>query len=507
MNDGSKAALQPPSEDARELAESVFETVREALLVLDGSLRVLKANRAFCEHFALRKELVEGRLLDQLAEGRWSSPPLTALLHELLREREEVRNFELEHDFGALGSRLLSINARRLAQPGSTQGCILVAIEDITDRKRADEALRFRALLVDALTDAVIAVDDQSRIQIWNRGAEQLLGFSHAEALGRSSSEMLVTEGLDREGLRDALRSGRPIYIELRVRDKHGEWVECEGTSVAIKDDSGGVVSYVTIAREVGARKRLNRELRDHARALEERGRELEEANRELDGFSYSVSHDLRAPLRAIDGFSTMLLEDYGGRLDEEGRRQLAVIRRNTQRMGKLIDDLLAFSRLGRQPLNRSQVDVTRLVRAAIDESMAHDSSRAIEFCVGELPPAFGDAALLKQVFLNLLSNAIKYTRPRERARVEIQGRLDDDECVYGIEDNGVGFDMQYVGKLFGVFQRLHPVSAFEGTGVGLALVQRIVRRHGGRVWAEGERDQGAKFGFSLPRTSNEGGS
>lgn len=231
---------------------------------------------------------------------------------------------------------------------------------------------------------------------------------------------------------------------------------------------------------------------------VEERTARLEAANRELEAFSYSVSHDLRAPLRAIDGFSRILLEDYAPQLSDDVQRYLGIVRNNTQQMGRLIDDLLTFSRLSRKPLQMEPLDSTRLVRQVLAELEAERSGRQIELRLDELPPCKGDAALLKQVWLNLLSNAIKYTRRREVAVIEIGSVEEEGQQVYLIKDNGVGFDMRYSHKLFNVFQRLHRAEEYEGTGVGLAIVQRIVHRHGGRVWAEAEVDQGATFYFTL---------
>lgn len=226
---------------------------------------------------------------------------------------------------------------------------------------------------------------------------------------------------------------------------------------------------------------------------------QLENTNKELEAFSYSVSHDLRAPLRGIDGFSRVVLEDYAEKLDDEGRRYLNIIRSNTQKMGQLIDDLLLFSRLGRQELRASGIDMGKLAKAVSEELKLAVPERKLKFNIDALLPAQGDQAMIRQVFVNLLSNAVKFTRPKERAVIEVDGRSEGNENVYTVKDNGVGFDMQYVNKLFGVFQRLHSSEEFEGTGVGLAIVQRIIHRHGGRVWAEGKVGEGARFYFSLP--------
>ncbi len=232
----------------------------------------------------------------------------------------------------------------------------------------------------------------------------------------------------------------------------------------------------------------------EQARAL------LEAVNRELEAFSYSVSHDLRAPLRAISGFAQAVVEDYAPRLDDEGKRFLGLIQDNAHRMGQLIDDLLTFSRLGRQQLVQTQIDMEILTTSAFEELAAQAPDRKIKLVICPAPPALGDKAMIRQVLMNLLSNAIKFTRLRQEAVIEFGYLPEQDQGAYYVKDNGVGFDMQYVAKLFGVFQRLHSVTEFEGTGVGLAIVFRIVTRHGGRVWAEGEVDKGATFYFTLPK-------
>jgi len=231
----------------------------------------------------------------------------------------------------------------------------------------------------------------------------------------------------------------------------------------------------------------------EQARAL------LEAANLELESFSYSVSHDLRSPLRAISGFAQAVVEDYTPLLDDQGKRYLGLIQDNAHRMGQLIDDLLTFSRLGRQEMVKSEIDMGDLARSVFDELAAEVGERAITLTVHPVPPAYGDQALIRQVLVNLLANAIKFTRPREQALIELGFLPSRDKGAYFVRDNGVGFDMQYAEKLFGVFQRLHSIEEFEGTGVGLALVKRIVSRHRGQVCAEGEQGRGAVFYFTLP--------
>ncbi|MBN1450762.1 MAG: HAMP domain-containing protein [Anaerolineales bacterium] len=243
-------------------------------------------------------------------------------------------------------------------------------------------------------------------------------------------------------------------------------------------------------------------QLRDLINSLEqrvvERTAQLEAANKELEAFSYSISHDLRAPLRAIDGFSRILIKDHAQKLPDEATRLLGLVRSNTQQMGRLIDDLLSFSRLSRQPVNRRKVETADLVRQVLETLQSDLEGRGVEVEIGELPACQGDPTLVKQVWMNLLSNALKFTRERESPRIKIGCKNKNGEQIYFVKDNGVGFDMQYEDKLFGVFQRLHRSDKFEGTGVGLAIVQRIIQRHGGRVWAEAELNVGATFYFTF---------
>jgi len=263
------------------------------------------------------------------------------------------------------------------------------------------------------------------------------------------------------------------------------------------------------LAQEMDERKHVQAEIAELNTQLEQRVTErtvqLESANKELEAFSYSVSHDLRTPLRAIDGFSRILLRDYMGKLDDEGKRLLNVVRDNTKRMAQLIDDILNFSRSGRVEIAFSEIDMQSLAHAVFKELQPAVDNNKLQLDIDAIPRINGDSAMVRQVFVNLLSNAIKFSQPKDIAKIKVGGSIEGDEAIYFVKDNGVGFDMRYADKLFGVFQRLHGVTEFEGTGIGLAIVKRIVTRHGGRVWAQGKVNEGATIYFALPTTRPAG--
>ena len=301
-------------------------------------------------------------------------------------------------------------------------------------------------------------------------------------------------------------RVGR--IIEQLERRQHGRLevefvVRVAGRDVALSADKQQIFELMISALEETSR--VNERLRQSQRLLEERAEQLTSLNQELEAFSYSVSHDLRAPLRHISGFVHLLKKESGTAIDEAGQGHLTRIARATERMGQLIDDLLAFSRLGRVELRGSRVDVDAVVREVVNQLQEPDLGREILFELSELDSVAADPAMLRVVFTNLIENAMKYTRRCARAVIEVgQSEGADDQVVFFVRDNGAGFDMRYLDRLFGVFQRLHREDEFEGTGIGLATVRRIVHRHGGRTWAEGELGRGATFYFSMPRWKGE---
>jgi len=383
--------------------------------------------------------------------------------------------------------------------------------ETVSAWRRFEDEAAWRKALLESAPDSIVVADAAGRIALVNAQAERLFGYARTELIGQSV-DVLVPErlrgrhGAHRENYVAAPRLRNQQMaptVELYGRRKDGGEFPADITLSPVQT-SQGLLVFSNI-RDATERQRVERQLRELNADLISRSEEVEAANRELEGFSYSVSHDLRAPLRAIDGFSRLLTEDYGEQLDGEGRRRLQVIRDNSQKMGQLIDELLDFSRLGKKPLACSAIDMTALADGVYRELRAADPEGAPVFELAPLPAGWGDPAMLRQVFSNLLSNALKYAGKGRVPRIAVKGWADGDQDVYCVKDNGVGFDMAYYDKLFGVFQRLHSAAEFPGTGVGLAIVQRVVTRHGGRVWAESTLDEGSSFYFSLPRAATDG--
>ncbi len=273
--------------------------------------------------------------------------------------------------------------------------------------------------------------------------------------------------------------------LELEIPSKNNTTLFVILNATSITDEKGNLVKSRSTVFNITER-----------RLAEEK---VVETNNELEAFTYSVSHDLRAPLRSIDGYSKILQEDYSSKLDEEGNRILQIIRRNALRMGQLIEDLLNFARLGRKELEKTRLNMNVLVDNVKQELMTNESKRNIEFVVRPLDEVYCDSSMMRQVWINLISNALKYSRRQEVSKIEIGCNQEETRTIYYIRDNGVGFDMAYADKLFGVFQRLHKMEEFDGTGVGLALVHRIVSRHGGKIWAESQVNHGATFFFVIP--------
>ncbi len=362
-------------------------------------------------------------------------------------------------------------------------------------------------LLVEGVKDyAIVMVQPDGKIASWNTGAEHLTGYRSEETIGKYISILHGSDDAEMSKLLDLARLNGTSEAEGFRRRKDGTQFWGHSVINRLQDRAGRLIGFSEITRDLTERRSYEQALRDVnvnlERLVQERTADLEAANRELEAFSYSVSHDLRAPLRSIDGFSKVLLEDFGDRLDPEIKRNLDIIIRNATRMGTLIDDLLRFSRLNRTPMITNMSDMRGIALSVFNEVKEQVPERKVKLTMLTVPPARIDRAMMRQVFHNLLSNAVKFTSNQEEAQIEIGSFCKDAACVYYIKDNGVGFDMKYVGKLFGPFQRLHKSTDFPGSGIGLALVQRIVHRHGGAVWIQSEIDRGTTVYFTVPASA-----
>lgn len=384
--------------------------------------------------------------------------------------------------------------------------------------------------IVNSSEDAILSKTLDGEITSWNPGAEEVFGYSAAEIIGKNISVLIPPNLRDEEKkIIEKIRNGKYVnhYETERVR-KDGKTIRVSLTISPIKDSCGNVIGASNISRDITERIKLeeeekrtleltiankilareNDEKEKRAAELALANRELKQAqarlesvNKELEAYSYSISHDLRTPLRGISGYAQILWEDYGNKLDGEAGRIISNIRKNTEKMEQLINDILAYSRLGQKELKMHKINMQDTVNDIWEELVHEQAHRNIELRISELLPAKADNTTIRQVWVNLISNAIKYSKLREKAIIEINSEIKGKEVIYCVKDNGAGFDMRYANKLFGIFQRLHSNEEFQGTGVGLAIVQRIISKHGGRVWAESKVNEGASFYFTLNKS------
>ena len=501
--------------EARKAA--VLETALDAIISIDQDGKIIEWNPAAERIFGYSRELALGREMTELLVPKSNlelhRKGLTRFLQtgrgRMLGQRTEVMALRAN---GAEFPVELTITKI----PGEGPLVFTTFVRDITERRRTEEALRkseerFR-LLVEGVEDyAIYMLDMHGRITTWNAGAERIMGYRAQEIIGRRFHRFYLTDDVERkkpdQALAVATAEGRFQDERWQMR-KDGTQYWASFVITALRDETGKLTGFSTIARDITKRKhdedeirRLNSEL-EHR--VQERTAELQAAYQEMEAFSYSISHDLRAPLIHIAGFVEMLKSDLGPQLDEKSSRHLQTICDSTESMGRMIADLLTFSRIGRAEMHKTRFNLTDSVKDVRRDLQAQTQNRKVTWVIPELPEVYGDPFLLRQALYNLLANALKYTRKREEARVEISVESTASEHIFAVRDNGAGFDMKYAAKLFGVFQRLHSPTEFEGTGIGLANVRRIIARHGGRTWAEGVVDGGATFYFSLPIVTDD---
>ena len=370
--------------------------------------------------------------------------------------------------------------------------------QTVISTKQSEESRLLFTSIVSLSDDAIISKDLNGNITSWNKGAERIFGYTAAEATGKHIS-LIIPPALQSEEsniIKRIIKGQFVDHFETERLRKDGTSVYVSLTISAIKDAAGNIIGASKISRDITSRKKAEAK-------MTERTTQLLYANKELESFSYSVAHDLRTPLRGVLGYALILKEDHSPSLNDEGKRLLGEIEYNANTMGTLIDDLLTFSKITRKEVNKAAVDMNVTVAEALT-SIEKVQKHHAKIIVSKLDTAYGDAALIKQAIGNLLSNAIKYSSKAEFPVIEIKSKIEDGDVIYSITDNGVGFDMEFADKLFGVFQRLHSDEEFEGTGVGLAIAQRIVHRHNGKIWAQSKEGEGATFSFSLPHIKQQ---
>jgi len=487
----------------------ILNNLQEGVQIISNDWRYLFVNDSVTKQTRYSREELIGYTLMEKYPGIEKSAMFKTL--EKCMEQRVTRRFENEHTYPDHSKGYFDL----MVQP-VPDGVLILSI-DISDRKKDEEEIRkLNATLenkiferTSALENAyqeisdykfaldissIVSITDQNGIiQYANTNFCKISGYSSDELIGNDHS--ILNSGIHPKGfmadLWATVKSGNIWKGEIQNKAKDSSLYWLHVTIIPFLDEKGHPYKYMSLQKDITGRKKIEEKIVQDSI-------ELEGLNKELNSFTYSVSHDLRAPLRAIGGYAQILEEECGVILSNEGKRLLDVIRQNALKMGKLIDDLLNFSRLGRKEIQKISVDMVKLTQDALEELKSSMDHQPI-ITVQSLSPAFADSVLMGQVMANLLSNAIKYSSKKVKPVVEVKSEDMKGETVYSVTDNGVGFDMQYAHKLFGVFQRLHSDAEFAGTGVGLAIVQRIINKHGGRVWAEAEPEKGATFYFTLP--------
>ncbi|MFV1993171.1 MAG: PAS domain S-box protein [Acidiferrobacterales bacterium] len=487
--------------------EAVFNSISDGVIYSDTQGKIILVNPAITEMFGYSaqelKDNVTTRLYadpkdyeDQEKQRFRSEAEDNHALYEMQYRRKDQSYF-----FGK------TYYTRVTGNDGKVIG-LLEIIRDITQKKQTEETLRqFQQRLGLHFMQTPLGViewDLDFNVVDWNPAIENIFGYSKQAAIGRHGSFIIPNAAKEHVNSvwNDLIKNTGGLNSTNENITKSGVIIHCRWHNTPLVDGTGKVIGVTSLVEDITETLKVEEELKKHQEKLEElvddRTAKLKTVIKELEAFAYSVSHDLRAPLRAIDGFSLALLEDYGEKLDDEGQDYLHRVRNGAGRMALLIDDLLQLSRISRGKLRRETVNISKLARDIVNNLNEQESERKVQFDITTGMRANGDQHLLVILMENLLTNAWKYTRKKTTARVTVGKIVQAGKTIFYVKDNGAGFDMQYAGKLFGAFQRLHSDEDFEGTGIGLATVQRIVHRHGGNVWAEAEVDQGATFYFSL---------
>jgi PAS domain S-box-containing protein len=508
-DDGRKETRTEKTLRASEISyRRLFEAAKDGILILDADTgRINDVNPFLTKLLGFSHSEMVGKTVGEL------SPFKDVVSNQAMLERLQQNGYVRYEDLPleTKDGRHIAVEfVSNVYQAGDSK-VIQCNVRDITERKKAEVVANRLAAIVESSDDAIIGKDLNSIITSWNRGAERLFGYTATEMVGTSIMRLIPADRQDEEGrILQKVKCGESVeHFDTLRQTKDGRLINISATVSLIKDASGKAIGLSKVARDISEHKAVEQKIRQLNAELEqrvvERTAQLQAANKELEAFSYSVSHDLRAPLRHVLGFVELLRKDAGPALSKESLGHLTTISQAAKQMGQLVDDLLAFSRIGQSEMQRTEVKLDRVVKQAVKTFQEETKARKIVWDIHPLPPVRADRALLGLVLVNLISNAVKFTGTRAEAKIEIGcAPGSDGETVIFIRDNGVGFDPRYTGKLFGVFQRLHGREEFEGTGIGLANVQRIIHRHGGRTWAEGVVDGGATFYFSIPKQSGD---
>jgi PAS domain S-box-containing protein len=484
----------------------LIDSAMDAIITVEEEGRIILFNPAAEKMFGCSAAEAVGSLLDRFISKRWR-----AAHTEHLRAfgHSGVTSPKMGGDHTVFGLRADGIEfpaevsiSRQISPAGHR--LFTAILRDVTERKRTEaEHLRLMTS-IEQCAETIIITDPKGTIQYVNPRFSEVSGYSREEAVGRNP-RLLKSGKHPPEFFKEfwkAIRAGQTWHGEIINRRKDGTLYTDELHVAPVRDAAGNITHFISNQLDITERKRAEEEVRELNQELEARVKtrtaELEAAITELEAFNSSVAHDLRSPLRHMAGFAKILVEEHGRELSLEAQEHLERIRSGAIRMGKLVDDLLDLARVGRRALNWQQTNLQELAAEVVRELEAETQGRQIEWRMGKLPLVVCDRALLKQAFYNLLSNAVKYTRRRNPAVIELGSSEEGGANPIFVRDNGVGFNMKHAGKLFGIFQRLHREEEFEGTGVGLAVVQRVINRHGGRVWAEAEPNRGASFYFTL---------
>ncbi|HEX7895688.1 MAG TPA: PAS domain S-box protein, partial [Terriglobales bacterium] len=485
-------------------ARSLIEASVDPLVTISKAGKIMDVNRATEQATGCTRE----QLIGTDFSDYFTEPEKARAGYERVFAEETVHDYPLalRHRSGQVMEVLYSASVFR-NQRGGVEG-VFAAARDVSERNQAERALKLSEIryrsLVTATSQIVWSTDASGKVvsdmPLWRSytgtKVEQIMGGGWIDSLHPDDRERTADIWIR------AVRDHSLYDTEYRIRRHDGEYRIFSVRGVPVPDDSGGIREWIGTCTDITERKqaeealhRLNEELESR---VQQRTAQLQAANQELESFTYSVSHDLRAPLRHISGFSKILSEDFSAGLPQEAQHLLQRIDEGTRRMGMLVDDLLNLGRVGRHEVRLQVTGLDTVVKEVLIDLQPESENRQVEWKIGRLPYVECDAPLMKQVFQNLLSNALKFTRPREHVVIEVGTQEQNGVPVVFVRDNGVGFSMKYADKLFGVFQRLHRTEDFEGTGVGLATVQRIIQKHGGRIWAEADLDKGATFYFTL---------